>query len=69
MATAATELTRTWGFANTDLARIEILIAVDNVASRRVAEKSGAVYEGTLRSRLLVHGTRHDAAMYAFIRT
>jgi ribosomal-protein-serine acetyltransferase len=69
VATAATRLTRDWGFANTDLMRIEVLVAVGNVASRRVAEKSGAVYEGILRSRLLVHGTRHDAAMYAFIRT
>jgi RimJ/RimL family protein N-acetyltransferase len=68
VATAATRLTRDWGFANTDLVRIEVLVAVANMASRRVAEKSGAVYEGTLRSRLLVHGTRHDAAMYAFIR-
>lgn len=69
IATAATVMTRDWGFANTDLVRIEILVAVGNVASRRVAEKSGAVYEGTLRSRLVVHGTRHDAALYAFIRT
>ncbi len=69
VATAATVLTRDWGFANTDLVRIEILVAVGNVASRRVAEKSGAVYEGTLRTRLTVHGTRHDAAMYAFVRT
>jgi RimJ/RimL family protein N-acetyltransferase len=69
VATEATRLTRDWGFANTDLVRIEVLVAVGNVASRRVAEKSGAVYEGTLRSRLLVHGTRHDAAMYAFIRS
>ena len=68
VATTATELMRDWGFANTDLVRIEILVAIGNVASRRVAEKSGAVYEGTLRSRLTVHGTRHDAAMYAFIR-
>ena len=45
-----------------------MLIAVGNVASRRVAEKAGAVYEGTMRSRLQVHGTRHDAAMYAFVR-
>jgi ribosomal-protein-serine acetyltransferase len=67
-ATASAGLTRDWGFANTDLVRIEILMAVSNVASRRVAEKAGAVYEGTLRSRLTVHGTRHDAAMYAFIR-
>ena len=68
VATAATQLTRDWGFANTDLDRLEVLIAVGNAASRRVAEKSGAVYEGILRSRLLVHGTRHDAAMYAFVR-
>ena len=27
-----------------------VLIAVDNAASRRVADKSGAVYEGTLRA-------------------
>lgn len=68
VATAATRLTRDWGFDNTDLARLEVLVAVGNLASRRVAEKSGAVYEGILRSRLLVHGTRHDAAMYAFVR-
>src|SRR5262245_44312381 len=68
VATAAVQLTRDWGFANTDLERLEVLVAVGNLASRRVAEKSGAVYEGTLRSRLLVHGTRHDAAMYSFIR-
>jgi ribosomal-protein-serine acetyltransferase len=68
VATAATQLTREWAFANTDLERLEVLIAISNVASRRVAEKSGAICEGTLRSRLLVHGTRHDAAMYAFVR-
>jgi RimJ/RimL family protein N-acetyltransferase len=69
VATAAVRLTRDWGFAHTDLERLEVLVAVSNLASRRVAEKSGAVYEGTMRSRLLVHGTRHDAAMYAFIRS
>jgi ribosomal-protein-serine acetyltransferase len=69
VATRATQLTRDWGFANTDLERVEVLIAVGNSASRRVAEKSGAVFEGTLRSRLLVHGRRYDAAMYAFLRS
>jgi RimJ/RimL family protein N-acetyltransferase len=68
VATAATVLTRDWGFSHTDFVRIEILVAVSNIPSRRVAEKSGAVYEGTMRQRLMVHGTRHDAAMYAFIR-
>ena len=68
VATAAVRLVRDWGFAQTDLVRLEVLVAVGNTASRRVAEKSGAVYEGTLRSRLLVHGTRHDAALYAFVK-
>lgn len=68
IATAATMLLRDWGFANTDVVRIEILVAAGNTASRRVAEKAGAVYEGMLRNRLIVHGTVHDAAMYAFVR-
>jgi RimJ/RimL family protein N-acetyltransferase len=69
VATEAVKLAREWGFAETGLVRLEVLVAVGNLASRRVAEKAGAVYEGTLRSRLLVQGTRHDAAMYAFIRS
>jgi ribosomal-protein-serine acetyltransferase len=69
VATEAVTLARDWGFAETNLVRLEVLIAVGNAASRRVAEKSGAVYEGTLRRRLLVHGTRHDAAMYSFVRS
>ena len=69
VATAAVGLLRDWGFTQTDLVRLEVLIAVGNAASRRVAEKAGAVYEGTLRQRLIVHGTRHDAALYAFIRS
>jgi ribosomal-protein-serine acetyltransferase len=68
VATEAVRLLREWGFANTDLTRLEVLVAVGNVGSRRVAEKSGAVYEGTLRKRLLVHGVVHDAAMYSFVR-
>jgi ribosomal-protein-serine acetyltransferase len=69
IATAAVRLLREWGFAHTELMRLEVLIAVSNTASRRVAEKTGAAYEGTMRGRLRVHGTRHDAAMYAFVRS
>jgi RimJ/RimL family protein N-acetyltransferase len=68
VATAAVHLLRDWGFQNTDLTRFEIVVAVGNVASRRVAEKSGATREGTLRSRLLLHGDHHDAAMFSFVR-
>jgi RimJ/RimL family protein N-acetyltransferase len=68
VATAAVRLLRDWGFQNTDLARFEVVIAVGNVSSHRVAEKSGATREGTLRSRLLLHGAYHDATMFSFVR-
>lgn len=58
----------TWAFAHTALERIEILAAVGNRRSQRVAEKIGAVKEGVLRSRLAVFGRRHDAVIYSVIR-
>src|SRR5574337_302695 len=40
---------------------------VDNAASRRVAEKIPAAFEGIARSRLALHGGAHDAAVYSLI--
>ncbi|MGL5096173.1 MAG: GNAT family N-acetyltransferase, partial [Planctomycetia bacterium] len=60
--------TAAWAFAETNLVRLEIVAAVDNHASRRVAEKAGAVFEGIARRRLLVHGASHDAAVYSLVR-
>ena len=57
-----------WAFANTDLQRIEILAAVGNLRSQRVAEKLGATREGVLRSRLAVFGKHYDAVMFSIIR-
>jgi RimJ/RimL family protein N-acetyltransferase len=68
VATAAVHLIREWAFHHTDLVRLEVLVAVENAPSHRVAEKSGAVREGVLRSRLLLHGAAHDAVMYSFVR-
>ena len=48
IATAAVRLVARFGFEDLDLRRLELLIAVDNVASRRVAEKVGATLEGIL---------------------
>lgn len=45
--------------------RLEIIMATHNVASRTVAEKSGAHYEGTLKNRLEIHGELHDAYLYS----
>lgn len=58
-----------WAFANTSLERLEIVVAVGNLRSQRVAEKAGALREGVLRSRLHVHGQPHDAVMYSLIRS
>lgn len=68
VATAAVLALRDWGFERTSLIRLEIVIAVGNAASRRVAEKSGAVLEGVLHDRLLLHGTAHDAVMFSLTR-
>jgi RimJ/RimL family protein N-acetyltransferase len=68
VATQAAKDVAAWAFANTDLERLEIVAAVGNVASQAVAEKAGALREGVLRSRLLIHGRFHDAVMLSLIR-
>jgi len=55
-ATSAVCKIRDWAFQTTDLIRLEIVVAVGNIASHRVAEKVGAVREGTLRRRILLPG-------------
>ena len=59
---------RDWVFGHTSLVRLEIVVAVGNTRSARVAEKAGAQFEGVLRSRIRLHGFIHDARMYALIR-
>jgi RimJ/RimL family protein N-acetyltransferase len=56
-------------FTSTDLVRLEIVCAVGNTRSQRVAEKAGAVREGVLRDRLVLHGTAHDAVMYSLVKS
>lgn len=68
VAARAVLVTRDWGFDHTNLARIEIVIAAGNRRSVRVAEKAGAVREGVLRQRLLLHGVQEDAVMFSFVR-
>ena len=69
LATAATKLLAVHALRRLDLHRVEIVMAVDNVASRRVAERAGATYEGRLRNRLLLHGVHHDAHSFSLIPT
>ncbi len=65
--TAAVPLVAKFGFETLGLIRIEIVILPDNQASRRTAEKSGAIFEAISRQRLWVSGKARDAAIYALI--
>jgi ribosomal-protein-serine acetyltransferase len=67
IATAAGRLLARFGFHELGLARIEIIAAVKNTASQRVAEKIGAVREGLLRNRLRFHGRQIDAVGFSLI--
>jgi RimJ/RimL family protein N-acetyltransferase len=55
------------GFVDLGLTRLEILALVSNTASRRVAEKLGAVRECVARNRLYFHGAPADAVVYSLI--
>jgi ribosomal-protein-serine acetyltransferase len=68
VATEAVRQVADFAFGNTDLVRLEIVGAVGNDASQRVAERAGAVREGVLRQRLLVHGRPVDAVMFSLVR-
>lgn len=61
-----------WTFRNTNLNRLEVLAAVDNLPSQRVAQKLNAQYEGRSRSRLLIANidppTPTDAFVYSIVR-
>ena len=57
-ATEATLALARWAFEALALERIEIVAAVGNLASQRVAVKAGAMREGIARKRLLVRGAR-----------
>jgi RimJ/RimL family protein N-acetyltransferase len=56
-----------WGFSELGLRRIEWHAEVGNDASRRVAEKVGFRFEGTLRSRLRHRGEWVDAWLAALV--
>ena len=68
VASAAVQHLAQWAFANTDLIRLELVIAVENEASLRTAVRAGARREGLQHKRLLLHDRAHDAIMLSFVR-
>jgi RimJ/RimL family protein N-acetyltransferase len=67
VATTTTLLLADFGINELKLKRIEIVVDVDNKASQRVAEKSGATREGILRNRVTQYGKPTNAVMFSLI--
>lgn len=67
VASAAVRLVARYGFEAFGLGRVEIVTDVDNLASRRTAERAGARFEGVCRNRLKQWGCFGDAALYGLI--
>jgi len=67
VATLATRLLAGIAFEDIGLIRLELVMAIENKASRRVAEKAGARFEGVLRNRLLLRDGPHDAYSFSLI--
>jgi ribosomal-protein-serine acetyltransferase len=62
IATAAVRLVAQFAFEDLDLKQLEFVIARDNVASRRVAEKAGAIAHPPAVAGATIHG--HDDDWY-----
>lgn len=66
-AARSARLVADFGFGQVGLTRIEIIAALGNHASRRVAEKAGAAFEAVARNRLVDRGRPIDGAVYALV--
>jgi RimJ/RimL family protein N-acetyltransferase len=67
IAVRATRLAARYAFEKIGLIRVEVVMAVGNQASQRVAEKAGAHHEGVLHNRMVVGRDIYDAHMYSLI--
>lgn len=68
IATRAARLVGKFGLQEVGLLRAEIVVAVGNQSSLRVAEKAGAKREGILRNRLIVRDKIYDAVMHSLTK-
>lgn len=69
IATAAVDAVTSFAFAELGLVRVQLLHAVPNEASCRVAVKAGFAHEGTLRSSGDYDGVRHDEHVHGRLCT
>ena len=67
VATDALRALTDWAFATLGLGRVQVFVAPENVAARRLAESAGFEREGVLRSYWEIGGKRVDAVILARI--
>ncbi len=65
VASEALRLLTAWAFSELGVLRLELLISVENEASKRVAERCGYEREGVLRSIHLKQGVREDMEIWS----
>jgi RimJ/RimL family protein N-acetyltransferase len=69
VATEALRLLTDWSFSALGALRLELLINVENEASKRVAERCGYQREGVLRSLHVKQGLRGDTEIWSRLPT
>lgn len=67
IATRAAKALAGFGFGTLGLVRIEIVVAVDNLPSRRVAERLGSHFDGISPNRIIHHDQATPAAVYSLL--
>lgn len=68
IAPEAVRLVADYIFNKTPLIRLEIVCAIQNIRSQRVAGKVGALKEGILRKRCICKNGPSDAVMYSLVK-
>lgn len=56
-------------FETFHIERIQVCMSIENAASRKVAEKVGFQFEGTLRKTIFVRGRYHDQNVFSILRS
>ena len=66
--TEAVQLLTDYLFATKKVNRIHLVIVPENAASRRIAEKWGFTFEGTVRGAFFNDGRSQDVVLYSLLR-
>jgi RimJ/RimL family protein N-acetyltransferase len=69
VATEALRRLTAWAFEELGMLRLELMISVENPASKKVAERCGYVFEGVLRSLYFKPGLREDTEIWSRLAT